>query len=73
MCRKRGEKTALVWLLKTCQLFEIYFWPDQFDDGCVSPRTGMGELGGTGFFAAAKMTHLSRDKTAPKMGHPALR
>jgi hypothetical protein len=31
---------------------------------------GIGEFYGVGIFAAAKMTHLSRDKTAPKMGHP---
>lgn len=31
---------------------------------------GMGEFGVSGFFAAAKMPHLSDDKTVAKMGHP---
>ena len=31
---------------------------------------GMGEFRGIGIFAAAKMTHLSDDKTVAKMGHP---
>jgi hypothetical protein len=30
----------------------------------------MGEFRVSGFFAAAKMTHLSDDKTVAKMGHP---
>jgi hypothetical protein len=33
-------------------------------------RDGVGEFYCVGIFAAAKMTHLSRDKTATKMGHP---
>src|ERR1700722_4221632 len=31
---------------------------------------GMGECKSIGIFAAAKMTHLSDDKTVAKMGHP---
>ena len=31
---------------------------------------GIAEFYYVGIFAAAKMTHLSRDKTATKMGHP---
>jgi hypothetical protein len=33
-------------------------------------RDGIGEFYFVGIFAAAKMTHLSRDETATKMGHP---
>jgi hypothetical protein len=45
----RGAKMALIWALKIFHFFQLYFWPDQFDDGIVSPRTGMGELRVTGF------------------------
>jgi hypothetical protein len=40
-------------------------------DGVLGSLPGLAVGGDSvGIFAAAKIAHLSRDKTAPKMGHP---